>query len=246
MIICGQTDRGKVRKMNQDAYGVWDAGTPCVFAVCDGMGGASAGDVASELAIREFMNEITRSLPPGERTDMNADGMSVLLTNAVLRAGGAVFERGISDPDCLGMGTTLVACMASPDIAVIANVGDSRAYYISPGVIRRITRDHSIVEDLIERGELTEEQARNHPKRNLITRSLGASRVERPDIFEAAVLPGDMILLCTDGLTNVLLDEEIYLAAMSAGSPEKAVAELVRAALERGAPDNVTAALCLM
>ncbi|MDR3209700.1 MAG: Stp1/IreP family PP2C-type Ser/Thr phosphatase [Oscillospiraceae bacterium] len=250
MVVFGLTDQGKVRSMNQDVFRIWESPGVCVFTVCDGMGGANSGEVASDIAAGTFMDAITAALA---KPSVSAGGaLASAMSAAVVRAGEAVYERAISDPACDGMGTTLVAAAVVNGLAVVANVGDSRAYHISSSAESggaRVTRDHSVVEEMIERGELTPEQARVHPSRNLITRALGSTRFERPDIFEARLEAGDKLLLCSDGLSNMLTDEELYeyvRQARPSGDPAPAVTALMEEALGRGAPDNVTVALFVL
>jgi protein phosphatase len=228
--------------MNQDTFREWSAEHICVAVVCDGMGGMNSGEVASELAADTFMSEL-RAFADEATAPHEAAQYSAPMVNAVLRAGAVIYERGATDPECDGMGTTLVAAAVAGYRACVANIGDSRAYHITERGIKRVTRDHSVVEEMVERGEITREQARVHPSRNLITRALGSVRGERPDIFEVDLARGDGLLLCTDGLTNVLTDAEICSVVRSALSAEFAVRSLIDTTIERGAPDNVTAVL---
>ncbi len=144
------------------------------------------------------------------------------------------------ESDCYGMGTTLVGAVVTPQNAVIVNVGDSRAYKISSAGIEQITRDHSLVEEMLERGELTREEARFHPSKNLITRALGTEPHIKPDIFTVLVEEGDFIMLCTDGLTNVMDDQEILFEVMHGGDPALCCERLVETCNNRGGPDNIT------
>ena len=168
MQVWGITDRGAVRQQNQDAYAaqVLEDGR-AIALVCDGMGGARAGNVASTIAVERFMEEF---LKPGQ-----SGAVEERMGHAASAANHAVFDRSVHDEACTGMGTTLVAALAGPAEAVILNEGDSRAYHINAEGIVLVTRDHSLVEDLVERGELTREQARTHPHKNLITRALGSA-----------------------------------------------------------------------
>ena len=154
-----------------------------------------------------------------------------------------VFHRSIQDPDCAGMGTTMVAVLASEQEAVILNEGDSRAYHINAEGIVLVTRDHSLVEDLVERGELTREQARTHPHKNLITRALGAEPILMADCFRQPLAAGDYLLLCSDGLSNVVNEQEMLYEVIHGGAEEGCCQRLLDIALSRGAPDNVTVVL---
>ena len=165
------------------------------------------------------------------------------LKTAAAHANDGVFQKAVEDPDCTGMGTTLVAALAGNGKAVLLNEGDSRAYHITRDGITRITRDHSLVEDMVQRGELTREQARNHPHKSLITRALGAEPVLLADCFDQNVAPGDYLLLCSDGLSNVVTDQEILYEVIHGGEDEACCQRLLDVALHRGAPDNVTVVL---
>ncbi len=236
MQVWGVTDRGAVRQQNQDAYAarVLEDGR-AIALVCDGMGGARAGNVASTMAVKLFMEEF---LMPGQK-----DSVEEQMGHAASVANQAVFQRSATDPECAGMGTTMVAVLAGAEEAVILNEGDSRAYHVNAGGIVLITRDHSLVEDLVERGELTREQARTHPHRNLITRALGAEPVLMADCFRQPLSPGDCLLLCSDGLSNVVNEQEMLYEVVHGGAPEQCCQRLLSIALSRGAPDNVTVVL---
>ena len=165
------------------------------------------------------------------------------MRRAAALANHEIFQRSIEDEECTGMGTTLVAALAGENEAVILNEGDSRAYYINQDGITLVTRDHSLVEDLVERGELTREQARTHPHKNLITRALGAEPVLMADCFRKEMAPGDYLLLCSDGLSNVVGEQEMLYEVIHGGEADSCCQRLLDIALNRGAPDNVTAVL---
>lgn len=236
MQVWGVTDRGAVRQQNQDAYAarVLEDGR-AIALVCDGMGGARAGNVASTMAVELFMEEF---LKPDQK-----DPVEEQMSHAASVANQAVFQRSSADPECAGMGTTMVAVLAGAEEAVILNEGDSRCYHINGEGIVLVTRDHSLVEDLVERGELTREQARTHPHRNLITRALGAEPVLMADCFRQPLAPGDCLLLCSDGLSNVVNEQEMLYEVVHGGAPEQCCQRLLNIALGRGAPDNVTVVL---
>ena len=176
MNVWGITHRGMVREQNQDAFACRTLPDGRIIAlVCDGMGGARAGNIASTMAVELFMEEfLSRKEDESDRVRME---------RAASRANDEVFHRSNVDMECSGMGTTLVAALAGPHETVILNEGDSRAYHVTPEGITRVTRDHSLVEDLVERGDLTRDQARVHPHKNLITRALGAESHLRADCF---------------------------------------------------------------
>ena len=236
MQVWGITDRGAVRQQNQDAYAaqVLEDGR-AIALVCDGMGGARAGNVASTIAVERFMEEF---LKPGQ-----SGAVEERMGHAASAANHAVFDRSVHDEACTGMGTTLVAALAGPAEAVILNEGDSRAYHINAEGIVLVTRDHSLVEDLVERGELTREQARTHPHKNLITRALGAEPMLMADCFRQPLAEGDYLLLCSDGLSNVVNEQEMLYEVIHGGKDCQCCQRLLDIALSRGAPDNVTVVL---
>ncbi|MDR2421042.1 MAG: Stp1/IreP family PP2C-type Ser/Thr phosphatase [Oscillospiraceae bacterium] len=238
MEIFGQTDIGRARRANQDAFGARLYGDTAVAVVCDGMGGANAGEVASGIAVESFLADMDARFSPDAAAARWA--REDALAEAVMRADAAVCERAETDADCRGMGTTLVAAIVSGGRAVVANIGDSRAYHISDGGALRVTRDHSVVEDMVERGEITNEQARRHPNRNLITRALGAAPGAPPDVFSVVLKSGDYLVLCSDGLSNLLSCGELRDEARRGGELSELCGRLIDAALRRGAPDNVT------
>ena len=236
MQVWGITDRGAVRQQNQDAYAVKVLEDGRVIAlVCDGMGGARAGNVASTIAVELFMEEFLKADQDSPVEERMGHAASV--------ANQAVFRRSASDADCAGMGTTMVAVLAGAGEAVILNEGDSRCYHINSEGIILVTRDHSLVEDLVERGELTREQARTHPHRNLITRALGAEPMLMADCFHQPLAEGDYLLLCSDGLSNVVNEQEMLYEVIHGGEASQCCQHLLDIALSRGAPDNVTAVL---
>ncbi len=202
--IWGLTDKGIVRKENQDsyAYDTTEAGSTW-GVVCDGMGGARAGDIASTMAVEHFRDHLLAA----------------------------------------GMGTTLVGLLLRGKNLWVVNVGDSRCYHLSSEGIRRITRDHSIVEEMVQRGDLTEEEARHHPQKNLITRALGTARMVETDLFRESVEEGEAILLCSDGLVNEVTDQEIFEEYQKGGTPQEICTRLLDRTLRCGAPDNVTIVL---
>ena len=162
---------------------------------------------------------------------------------AAIQANDQVFQRAITDDDCTGMGTTLVAALVGHGHSLLLNVGDSRAYHINEGGIRQITRDHSVVEDMVKSGKLTREEARNHPRKNLITRALGCEPQLRADLFNEETVQGDWLLLCSDGLSNLVAEQEMLYEVIHGGEPDTCCPRLLEIALHRGAPDNVTVVL---
>ena len=237
----GITDKGAVRTQNQDGYYL-DVPSEhlAVGVVCDGMGGAKAGNVASLVAVETFVDALK------EMGSQEESRPAAVLAQAAETANSAVFHRAATDPDCRGMGTTMVAALVVELNAYILNIGDSRCYLVQPDGIRRLTRDHSVVEDLVTRGKITPEQARQHPQKNLITRALGAEAQLRADLYRQALSPGDALLLCSDGLSNVVTEQEVLYEVLHGGPTEDCCRRLLDIALLRGAPDNVTAVLLQM
>lgn len=237
----GITDRGVVRKENQDGYYLARFGESVVAGVvCDGMGGARAGNVASQLAIEIF----------GRHMEVLHNGLSkapaALLEQAAFAANEEIYQRAATDADCLGMGTTMVAALLQGTTAYLLNIGDSRAYHIGGQGIKKLTRDHSVVEDLVARGKITPEQARSHPQKNLITRAIGSTFKVRADLHEKELLAGEYLLLCSDGLSNLVTDQEMLYEILHGGTAETCCQRLVDITLSRGAQDNVTIILLEM
>lgn len=238
----GLTDKGKVRADNQDCFllELVPEQDSLIAVLCDGMGGAKAGGVASHMSNRAF----TGSLYEGLRAAKGkAPDYRTLLQRACREANGVSYEYSHFSEEFRGMGTTIVGgVIKSNGSGYIINVGDSRAYLLSPrkGSIRQITRDHSLVAELVRFGAITREEAKIHPKRNVITRAVGTEEKVEADYYEFRLKPGELLLLCSDGLSNVLSDQEILAAAGKKAEPEKLCRSLVAQTLERGAPDNVT------
>ena len=239
MKVCGKTDVGLRRHENQDTFAVEHGEKLLIAVVCDGMGGAEGGQIASSLAVETFMKEIRALL----RADMTAGQLRELASFCEAKANTAVYQRALQDPAYQGMGTTLVSAVAGERDAVICNVGDSRAYLIHNGEMMRITHDHSVVQTLVENGDITAEEARTHPNRNLITRALGPDETTLCDAFDVSFAHGDKILLCTDGLVVTATDEEICHIVCADKRAEEKLDDLIALAKAQGAPDNVTAVL---
>ena len=224
----GVTDTGNVRPTNQDH--LLTEGD--LVAVADGMGGHRGGEVASRLAV-DTMKEA-----------FGDDPTAAGLAEAVRRANTAVWEQAQAEPELAGMGTTIAAVArvreeGSERLAIV-NVGDSRAYLFKEGRLSRLTSDHSLVADLVRSGELTEEGAREHPHRNILTRAVGVGPEVEPAVAVAEPASGDRLLLCSDGLFNELADDEITSVLSTVAEPESAADRLVRLAKEHGGNDNIT------
>ncbi|MGM9661575.1 MAG: Stp1/IreP family PP2C-type Ser/Thr phosphatase [Oscillospiraceae bacterium] len=244
MQVWGLTDIGLVRRDNQDAYAAeyHQPTDHLVCVVCDGMGGIRGGHLASRIAVDTYMEEMKKIL----RRDMTPSQLRQASAYAVALANDAVYEKAQELEEYRGMGTTLVAAVSFDSGVVVSNVGDSRAYHISPEGIRRITRDHSLVEDLVTRGDITEEEARVHPNRNVITRALGPEKTEECDGYICDLKQGEYILLCSDGLVNTVSDQEILYEVIHNGDTEGCLNRLLAISKSRGAADNVTAVLMRM
>ncbi len=239
----GLTDPGCVRKQNQDAYRIeqLDRNT-LLCVVCDGMGGAKSGNVASSLATEVFVEEIRRSWTP----NMEADRIDQMLRSAVKLANFTVFDQSAQIEEFSGMGTTLVAALVREDRATIVNVGDSRVYGINRNGIQQLTKDHSLVQLMVDRGDLTSEAAKSYPGKNLITRAVGTEPMVMCDIYHQEVNRGDYLLLCSDGLSNVMDDQEILFEVVHGVNKQRCCQRLLAIAKNRGAPDNVTSVLVLI
>ena len=235
----GLTDKGAVRRDNQDSFILEKCGNRLIVALCDGMGGAKAGGLASQLSNKAFVNYIYSRLTRGK---IGLDYAEMLRT-ACAEANGVAYEYSRFDEAFNGMGTTIVGGVIKYNgNGYIINVGDSRAYHISrrSNSIYQITRDHSLVEELMEAGAITKEQARTHPQKNVITRALGTDTDVDCDYFEFSLQSGDVLLLCSDGLSNIVSDLEMLSCAKECREPESLCRALMTKALSRGARDNVT------
>ena len=241
MEVWSMTDVGLVRKENQDACAVCqheESGhTLCV--VCDGMGGAAGGKLASRIAVDTFMTEMQKVL----RRDMTPEQLREASSYAVVLANRAIRDAAAASVDCRGMGTTLVSAVSYDGGAVLSNVGDSRAYHITADGIHRVTKDHSLVESMVDRGDITAEEARHHPNRNLITRALGPDMSALSDEYICPLEPGDFLLLCSDGLVDTVTDQEMLFEVIHGDDLNTCLDRLLAISKSHGASDNVTAVL---
>ena len=231
------TDIGRRRKVNQDYVYTSEQPVgqlPNLFVVADGMGGHNAGDYASRVAVETIVERVADS---GERNALYVFDRAIQSANARIR------ELADSSPELEGMGTTVVAASCADGYLSIANVGDSRLYVVNRSEIRQITRDHSWVEEMVRRGGIGREEARNHPDKNIITRAVGAEDTVKADFFTVRIEKGDEILMCTDGLTNMLEDEEIRMVLDGARDIVEKAEALVKAANENGGKDNISVIL---
>ena len=239
----GLTATGKVRAQNQDAFRIESLDRHTVLAVvCDGMGGAKSGNIASKLAVDVFVEEVRCSY----KSSMSQQQCEQLLRNAVKLANFTVYDQARQIADFAGMGTTLVAVLVSGKNATVVNVGDSRCYHITRSNIDRVTVDHSLVQMMLERGDLTPEEARVYPGKNYITRAVGTEPTVESDAFILRLERGDALLLCSDGLHNEVDDQEILYEVVHGVNNDNCCQRLQDIADMRGSPDNVTSVLILV
>ena len=239
MQLYSKSDIGLIRETNQDFCMTGEFPGGAVWAiVCDGMGGHNGGSTASRVATETMSGTLTS----GYREDMNSDEIRNLLELAVSCANKSVYEMALHVQGLEGMGTTVVAVIAKGGIAHVIHAGDSRAYFCTKDEIRRITTDHSIVQMLIDSGELTPEQARSHPYRNQITRALGTEPEQSTDYNTVDFVPGSKILICTDGMSNYITDEDL-LGVVNENNCEELTEKLIDIAKQRGGSDNITVAV---
>lgn len=236
MRILGKTDIGRARDMNQDYFfASEERDLPKLFIVADGMGGYKGGEIASSLAVNITKNYILNNL---KDTPRDKESILNLVRSAIEYANLIIYERACEDKDLQDMGTTLDVCLIYNNKLYIGHVGDSRIYRIRKNIMRKLTKDHSYVETLIKDGSITKEEAYNHPKKNMLTKALGCSTLVEPDIMYRAFLKDDIILMCSDGLTNMLKDNEIYKILLD--NPENPVEALINKANKLGGYDNIT------
>ncbi len=235
LLHAARTDVGMIRSGNEDNYSVVASGDRGLFIVADGMGGHAAGEVASEMAVQTVERELSgvRSL----------DDRSVMaqVRDALRKANRNIHDRTITEVDKQGMGTTASVLLVSGNRYLIGQVGDSRIYLLRDGALRQLTKDHSYVQEQVDAGFLTPEQARYHPYSNVITRCVGASPDVEPDVYEGDVRLGDVFLVASDGLTGMVDDRRLQALLMSRSEPERKVHALISEANGRGGLDNITA-----
>ncbi len=231
IVWCGLTDTGKVRTHNEDCFSCIDLPGGSLFVVADGMGGHDAGEVASRLAVHAVSREIR------DHADRKDPGK--LMEEAVRRANADVLREATGKGS--NMGTTLTLALVLRDSAYVANVGDSRTYWIENGSIKRITTDHSLVEKLVSLGKLSPDEARKHPRANVLYRTIGSEGPLPVDTFRVPLRKGGSLLLCSDGLWGELTDEAIHQAFVTEKDAKKTCLKLIQAANESGGKDNITA-----
>lgn len=236
MKIVAKTDKGLIRSSNQDAYAVGELPGEVAWAVvCDGMGGEAGGNIASALAVKVISEKITSAY----NEKMRDASIKNLLDSAISAANIEVYDMAYSRPDLQGMGTTVVAVIVRDKTVFIAHAGDSRAYIVNGDIIQQITTDHSLVQNLVDRGEITAEQAQHHPKKNLITRAVGVEKRIDIDFSEIDLNDNETLILCTDGLSNYVSNNEM-IDDIKDGQYYAFADRLVKRANKNGGGDNIT------
>ena len=228
------TDIGRARSQNQDAVFATDEAVgslPNLFVVADGMGGHKAGEYASNQAIALVKREVA--------SDTESELVQII-NQGITTANNSIYEEAAQDATKSGMGTTMVVATIFDHHMCVGNVGDSRLYVYREGQLQQITQDHSVVGEMVRKGEMPKEQARNHPKRNLITRAVGAEKEIRVDFFDETLADGDLVLMCTDGLTSMVEEKQIEEVLASAVSLQEKANRLVELANDNGGRDNIT------
>ncbi len=234
------SDKGRIRSNNEDSYAVGSFNDGSVWAVvCDGMGGASGGTVASKMCTESVTEHISKAYREGASVSF----IKNLLMSAVISANVEVFEKSREDVSLNGMGTTVVAAIVKAESAIIAHVGDSRAYLLRNGSLRQITKDHSMVQYMVDLGQITEEEAHTHPDRNVITRAVGVDEDIKVDIDIVDVEDGDLFIICTDGFSGFVSDSQVLEIADECENSQELSERLVNAANNNGGRDNITVAV---
>lgn len=236
MKIFAQSDVGKARDMNQDCYSILDEQDFKLCLLADGMGGYKGGEIASKLAVNAAESYIKNNFMSIEKV---TEQILKLISNAIEYANMIVYEKSKEDVELKDMGTTLDVCLIFNGKLYIGHVGDSRVYRIRKNIIRRITTDHSYVEKLVKEGTITKDEAVNHPKKNMLTKALGCSSYVEPDLLYKVFQNGDVLLMCSDGLTNMVKEDEIYNIIVN-NKEDDVAKKLVNLANELGGYDNIT------
>jgi serine/threonine protein phosphatase PrpC len=235
------SDIGKVRDMNQDSYYISDKDDKIkLYIVADGMGGYKGGEIASKLAIESSKNYIINNF---DQIKKERDQIIELIKNAIEYANMVVYEKSKEVPELVGMGTTIDVCLIYSNRIYIGHIGDSRVYRLRKDFFRKLTVDDSYVEQLVKEGNITKEEAYNHPKKNMLTKALGCTAFVEPTVLVKGFMKGDILLMCTDGLTNMLKEDKI--CEIIKQNSEQASKELVKKANEQGGYDNITAVIIL-
>ena len=237
MKIVAKTDKGRVRSSNQDAYAVGEFPDEVAWAiVCDGMGGAAGGNIASALAVKVISDKINAAY----RSEMKPSSIRNMLDSALVAANIEVYDLADANPDLRGMGTTVVCAIVKDSCAYIAHAGDSRAYiFKSNDKLEQVTTDHSLVQNLVDSGKITKEEAEHHPNKNIITRAIGVDKSIKIDFDEVDMDDDEVLILCTDGLSNYVSDDEM-ISEVKDGRYYAFADRLVKKANNNGGGDNIT------
>lgn len=238
--FCAKTDTGRIRNANQDfcGYHVADKYDIAFFAVADGMGGHNAGEIASAVAITTFIDAAK------DFFDVDStEGLERFMVHTVRKSNVIIWRRALQNPEMKGMGTTFVVAAVTEREVMFANVGDSRAYVLSDGQLTQVTKDHSYVQVLLDQGLVSKDEITNHPRKNEITRALGAAETVDVDIFTREYKKGNYIILCSDGLSNMVSEEEMVKIILEEKSVHTATDKLIESANSAGGKDNITVVL---
>lgn len=236
--VCGASDIGKRRELNEDNFGIFGFENGASKGVCvlaDGMGGHNAGEVASSIAVESVIGELSESFENTSEENINSD-----IASAIDYANSSVYEMSLKNYEQAGMGTTLVVAYVNESHVRVANIGDSRAYLVNKDEICRITVDHSVVEELVQRGTISREEAKNHPDKNIITRALGTDSFVMADYYEYTASPEETIILCSDGLTEMVEEKTIKDIVLASENIDETVKSLIDEANKNGGVDNIT------
>jgi serine/threonine protein phosphatase PrpC len=225
-----ETDTGNKRTLNEDAVGYYENEDLGIFIVADGMGGHNAGEIASKIAVETVIKYI--------KEHHSVYTMEQVIDAAISEANKEIYKYALLDESCSGMGTTITVAFVKNNELVIGNVGDSRCYIISKGEFKKITKDHSLVQELVDNGTITEEEARTHPNKNVITRAVGTKAMVKGDCYTLALSSIDKVIICSDGLTNEVSEEEII--KVIENNEINSCLELVRLSKHKGGRDNIS------
>lgn len=236
MRVLAKSDIGRVREMNQDSFYISDANNQIkLYILADGMGGYKGGEIASSLAVTSAKNYIMNNI---QKIKKEKEEVLSLLKNAVEYANLVVYEKSKEDKELHDMGTTLDICLVMNNRVFIGHIGDSRVYRVRKNIIRKLTTDHSYVEKLLKEGTITKEEAAHHPKKNMLMKALGCNSLVEPDVMYKGFLKDDVLLMCSDGLTNMLTESQIYDVLLK--NPVNPDVALINEANKNGGLDNIT------
>jgi serine/threonine protein phosphatase PrpC len=248
MVIGCRSDPGKTRKENEDSFVIFSFDfvyesrrkNITLLVIADGMGGHKSGEKASELGVGGITEAIINRILARDHIILTGEDIKNSIQTAAREVNVSLFNLGERNSQLKGMGTTLTLALVMGNAAYIGHVGDSRAYIVSKDEMRQITRDHSLVQEMVDRGELTPEEARTHPRKNIITRAIGVYKDIDVDVYEEYIFGDDYLLLCCDGLTDMVTDQEIYTVVMSNDDPQQICDILIQKANEKGGRDNIS------